>query len=131
MKSWQNSLLCPILFQLQRKIFMDNLASSRCQTCEGKQETLEPEEIAELLKQIPNWQLNSGKTSISRRFEFKGFQKTIFFINALAWIVNQENHHPNLEVGYNYCQVSFTTHAANGLTQNDFICAAKIDKLME
>lgn len=110
---------------------MDDLTSGRCLPCEGKQSSLKPEEIIQFLKQTPKWQTNAEKTAISRRFEFKGFQKTISFINALSWIVNQENHHPTLEVGYNYCQVSFSTHAVNGLTQNDFICAAKIDKLIE
>lgn len=52
------------------------------------------------------------------------------FVNAIAWIANIENHHPDLEVGYNYCRVHFMTHALNGLTHNDFICAAKIDKLL-
>ena len=53
------------------------------------------------------------------------------FVNALAWIANQENHHPDFKVGYNYCHVLFTTHAADGLTENDFICAAKVNQLLE
>ncbi len=110
---------------------MDDLASGRCLPCEGKQDSLKSEDIQQFLKQTPKWQPNAEKTAISRRFEFKGFQKTISFINALSWIVNQENHHPTLEAGYNYCIVTFSTHAVNGLTQNDFICAAKIDKLIE
>jgi 4a-hydroxytetrahydrobiopterin dehydratase len=50
-------------------------------------------------------------------------------VNALAWIVNQESHHPDLKMGYNYCEVTFTTHAIDGLSENDFICAAKVDSL--
>jgi 4a-hydroxytetrahydrobiopterin dehydratase len=111
-------------------MIMGDLSSGRCLPCEGKQGPLKPEAIQQFLQQTPQWQLNAEKNAISRRFEFKGFQKTIGFINALSWIVNQENHHPTLEAGYNYCQVTFTTHAVNGLTENDFICAAKIDKLL-
>ena len=51
------------------------------------------------------------------------------FVNAIAWIANQEGHHPDLSVGYDYCNVLFTTHAIDGLSENDFICAAKVDKL--
>ncbi|HAT8983211.1 TPA: 4a-hydroxytetrahydrobiopterin dehydratase, partial [Legionella pneumophila subsp. pneumophila] len=67
---------------------------------------------------------------IKRAFSFKNFYETMAFVNAIAWIANIENHHPDLEVGYNYCRVHFMTHALNGLTHNDFICAAKIDKLL-
>ena len=53
------------------------------------------------------------------------------FINAMAWIVNQENHHPDFAAGYNYCEVGFTTHAIDGLSENDFICAAKVSALLD
>jgi 4a-hydroxytetrahydrobiopterin dehydratase len=109
---------------------MEDLTSKRCLACEGGQPPLKPSEVQELLLQVPNWRLHENKDSISRRFAFKGFQKNISFINAVAWIVNQENHHPTMEVGYDYCVIRFTTHAVNGLTKNDFICAAKIDKLI-
>jgi 4a-hydroxytetrahydrobiopterin dehydratase len=52
------------------------------------------------------------------------------FVNAVAWIANRENHHPDLKVGYNYCEINYKTHAISGLSENDFICAAKIDKLL-
>ena len=109
---------------------MDDLSTGRCLPCEGGQPPLAPEQIQQYRAQLPEWSLNESKTAISRRFSFKGFQKTISFINAIAWIVNQENHHPTLEAGYDYCIVTFTTHAVKGLTPNDFICAAKIDKLL-
>jgi 4a-hydroxytetrahydrobiopterin dehydratase len=109
---------------------MDDLSAGRCLPCEGGQPPLPADQIQQHLAQLPEWTANDQKTAISRRFTFKGFQKTIGFINALAWIVNQENHHPTLEAGYDYCIVTFTTHAAKGLTRNDFICAAKIDKLI-
>jgi 4a-hydroxytetrahydrobiopterin dehydratase len=68
--------------------------------------------------------------SIRRRFEFKGFYKTMGFVNAMAWVANAENHHPDFSTGYNYCDVTFTTHAIDGLSENDFICAAKINALL-
>lgn len=109
---------------------MDNLSSQRCLPCEGSQPALDHNQVRELIQQLPNWSLTEDQNAISRRFTFKGFQKTIAFINALAWIVNQQNHHPTLEVGYDYCIVTFTTHALKGLSKNDFICASKIDALL-
>ena len=105
------------------------LHTIRCVGCEGGIPALSTEEISQLLQEIPEWQVNAGNTIISRLFEFKGFYKTMAFVNAIAWIANQENHHPDMEVGYNYCLVKFTTHAIHGLTKNDFICAAKVDQL--
>lgn len=105
------------------------LHTIRCVGCEGGIPALSTEEIAQLMPEVLEWQVNTDHTVISRRFEFKGFYKTMAFVNAIAWIANQENHHPDMEVGYNYCLVKFTTHAVNGLTKNDFICAAKINQL--
>ena len=109
---------------------MGNLSKGHCLPCEGGQPPLSGFEVEKHLTQVPEWSLDQSKSSISRRFTFKGFQKTISFINALSWIVNQENHHPVIEAGYDYCVVTFTTHAVKGLSKNDFICAAKIDALL-
>lgn len=107
-----------------------NLTTMKCIPCEGGVAPLNRIQAEDLLKQLNSaWTIDSETKSITRRFEFKGFQKTIGFVNALAWVVNQENHHPDLKVGYNYCEVTFTTHAIDGLSENDFICAAKIDSL--
>lgn len=106
-----------------------DLTEKKCVPCEGGVPALNTTEIQSYLKLTPDWELNSSSTVISRKFEFKGFYKTISFVNAIAWIANQENHHPDLEVSYNSCLVKFTTHAIKGLTDNDFICAAKINKI--
>jgi 4a-hydroxytetrahydrobiopterin dehydratase len=87
------------------------------------------EEAETTMDQVPGWVLGADGASIHRRFEFKGFYKTMSFINAMAWIANAENHHPDFSAGYNFCDVSFTTHAIGGLSENDFICAAKINAL--
>jgi 4a-hydroxytetrahydrobiopterin dehydratase len=108
---------------------MTELHQIRCVGCEGGIPALSTEEVATFIKQTPEWVVSNDGLSIHRQFGFKEFYKTMAFVNAVAWIANQENHHPDMEVGYNYCNIKFTTHAVNGLTKNDFICAAKIDQL--
>jgi 4a-hydroxytetrahydrobiopterin dehydratase len=75
------------------------------------------------------WQLDTESRFIRREYRFRNFQHTMGFVNAIAWIANTADHHPDLEVGYDYCNVRFTTHAIAGLSENDFICAARIDAL--
>jgi 4a-hydroxytetrahydrobiopterin dehydratase len=106
-----------------------DLQSKHCVPCEGGVPKLTKEEVNNLLAKVNHWEASADNTLISRRFTFKGFYKTMAFVNAVAWIANQENHHPDLEVGYNYCVVKYMTHAIGGLSENDFICAAKVDEL--
>lgn len=108
---------------------MSNLDKIRCVGCEGGIPALSADEIKKFVGEVKHWQLTSDNKFIYRQYKFKDFYHTMAFVNAVAWIANQENHHPDLEVGYNYCNVKFQTHAVNGLTQNDFICAAKINNL--
>jgi len=108
---------------------MSDLTGKHCKVCEGGTPPLSAEQTQELLKQTSGWALNDDGTEISRTFEFKNYYKTMAFVNALAWIAHQEDHHPDLEVSYNKCRVRYTTHAVKGLTENDLICAAKIDAL--
>ena len=83
-----------------------------------------------LLKQLKaGWSINAASTEIRREYAFKDFYRTMSFVNAVAHIANREDHHPDLEVGYNYCRIRYSTHAIEGLSENDFICAAKIDTL--
>ena len=108
---------------------MTELHTIRCVGCEGGIPDLEKDEISQLLPQISGWEVSADGKCINRSYQFENFYLTMAFVNAIAWIANQEGHHPDLEIGYNYCHVKFTTHAVDGLTQNDFICAAKINKL--
>jgi 4a-hydroxytetrahydrobiopterin dehydratase len=111
---------------------MGILKDKRCLPCEGGVKPLDKKAVEKLLDQLhTDWHVNETHTEISRRFSFKGYYKTMAFVNAVAWIANQENHHPDLLVAYNYCEVRYTTHAINGLSENDFICAAKVDALMD
>jgi 4a-hydroxytetrahydrobiopterin dehydratase len=79
---------------------------------------------------VRGFALGANGTSISRRFEFKNFHETMAFVNAVAWVSHREDHHPDLKVSYGSCEVTYTTHAVKGLTENDFICAAKINALL-
>lgn len=106
-----------------------DLQSKHCVPCEGGVPALTKDKVETLLTKLNGWTVNAEGTLMTRRFVFKNFYKTMAFVNAVAWIANQENHHPDLEVGYNYCVVHYTTHAIQGLSENDFICAAKVDAL--
>lgn len=108
---------------------MSDLTDKTCKSCEGGVAPLSADAAKKMLGKLAGWQINADNTVITKTFEFKGFYKTIGFVNAVAWIANREVHHPDLEVSYNKCVVKYTTHAINGLSENDFICAAKIDAL--
>ena len=110
---------------------MSNLRQQRCVPCEGGVEPLDRRAAENLLSQAQGWQLNAAANEISRAFDFKNFYETMAFVNALAWIANREDHHPDLEVGYKRCHVRYSTHAIKGLSINDFICAAKINDLTD
>lgn len=110
---------------------INDIENKHCLPCEGGLPPLTKNQIDTLLPAISTWQLNVEATVISREFKFKNFYKTMAFVNALAFMAHRENHHPDLRVGYNYCVVNYTTHAIQGLSENDFICAGKVDKLWD
>ncbi len=108
------------------------LAERRCKPCEGGVLPLDPATVAGLMPALhPDWQLAADGRSIRRAFGFSGYNRTIGFVNAVAWIANTEGHHPDLEVTYKCCVVTWWTHAIDGLSENDFICAAKVDRLID
>ncbi len=100
------------------------LLQKKCQPAAAK---LSPERLAELHAQVPQWKIESGE--LRRTFSFKNYYQTLAFVNATAWISHREDHHPDMEVGYNKVIMRYATHSAGGLTENDFICAAKVDQL--
>jgi 4a-hydroxytetrahydrobiopterin dehydratase len=109
-----------------------DLTAKRCESCEGIGSAMTPEQIKNMMPQLhKGWSVSADQSRIQRAFSFTNFYETMAFVNAVAWIANLENHHPDLEVGYNYCRATFMTHALGGLTLNDFICAAKVDALLE
>lgn len=109
---------------------MSELRQKSCKPCEAGTPPLDRGEAEALLAQVGGWALNDSATEIRRTFKFKNYYETMAFVNALAWIAHREDHHPDLEVGYNRCTVRFSTHAVKGLSENDFICAAKINALV-
>ena len=85
-------------------------------------------QIGHMLKGVQGWAYTGGM--IRKTFDFKNYYQTMAFVNALAWIAHREDHHPDIEVGYKRCHVRYSTHSIGGLSENDFICAAKIDALV-
>lgn len=109
---------------------MSDLESKRCVPCEGGVASFTADEAKKFLTKIDKeWQLDNTNKMITRHYKFANYYETIAFVNAVAWMSHYQNHHPDLEVGYNHCLVRYTTHAINGLSENDFICASKVDHL--
>ncbi|MEJ1965843.1 MAG: 4a-hydroxytetrahydrobiopterin dehydratase [Gammaproteobacteria bacterium] len=109
---------------------MTELNEKKCVPCEGGVAALTKAEAERLRSKLsPEWQLTDDAKLIRREFTFRDFYRTMSFVNAIAHIANIEDHHPDLEVGYGYCRVVYSTHAVKGLSENDFICAAKIDRV--
>ena len=106
------------------------LSSRRCQPVLP---AATPDDVGRMLALLPDWTVQDGK--LVRAFSFKDHYETLAFVNALAWISHVEDHHPELTVTYNRCTVRYDTHSVNdgrgGLSDNDFICAAKVDALYE
>lgn len=109
---------------------MSDLAERKCKPCEGGVDPLSAGQAGELMAALhADWQISNAGKAICRSFEFPGFGKTIAFANAVAWIATVEGHHPKMTISYGSCHVLFTTTAIDGLSDNDFICAAKIDRM--
>ena len=106
---------------------MSDLVNKRCKPCEGGVAPYNAQQVQEMLAQLKGWIVEDGK--LVRLYPFKNYHETMAFVNALAWISHREDHHPDLAVGYNKCRVEYMTHAVGGLSENDFICAAKCDAL--
>lgn len=110
----------------------NSLNEQKCIACEGEVQALNAEQIKNLLPQLAHeWQVDKANKILYRDFHFKNYYQTMAFVNALAWIAHQQGHHPDLSVHYNKCVVQWNTHAIDGLSINDFICAAKTDQLLQ
>ncbi len=111
---------------------MSELAKKRCIPCEGGVKPLDPTQAGQLLKQLSSdWKLVRDGTAVEATFQFKNYYQTTAFVNAAAYVAHREDHHPDISFGYKTCTVTYWTHASNGLTENDFICAAKTDELLK
>lgn len=109
---------------------MDDLTHKSCKPSAPGTPPLSRDQARALLAQTAGWSLNDAATELSRGFKFKNYYETMAFVNALAWIAHREDHHPDIEVGYNRCHVRFSTHSIKGLSENDFIGAAKLNALL-
>jgi 4a-hydroxytetrahydrobiopterin dehydratase len=111
---------------------MSELAKKKCKPCEGGVPPLLPDKAQELLKQLkPGWMLIDGGRMLANTYTFKDFVETINFVNKIAAVAEEEQHHPDLTISYNNLGVELMTHAIGGLSENDFILAAKIDEIQK
>lgn len=106
-----------------------SLAAQHCQPRKGAEHALSRAEAEQRLDLLAGWALSDDGRFISKDFRFRDFHRTMAFVNAVAWIAHVEDHHPDLDVGYGHCLIRFNTHDVGGLSENDFICAAKVEAL--
>ncbi len=106
-----------------------DLRKGKCRTCEGGLDKMTGEAIASRLSELSGWIMQGN--GLIRDFHFRNFYETMAFVNAVAWIADREDHHPDMEVGYAHCLLRYSTHALGGITENDFVCAAQVNRLLE
>ena len=113
---------------MKRKKPKKSVGIRRCKPCEGGLRPKTVVEIAAALRSLPGWHYEDGK--IVRTFHFENYDETVSFVNAVAWIARRQNHHPVIGFDYRNCAVRYSTHAIRGISDNDFLCAARINLLM-
>ncbi|MBI2550420.1 4a-hydroxytetrahydrobiopterin dehydratase [Candidatus Woesearchaeota archaeon] len=111
---------------------MDDLAQKKCVPCEGGTPPMPVDEAMKLLPQVQQWRLAevSGINAIERKLKFKDFAEAMKFVNKVAAVAEEQGHHPDIKISWNRVTLQLTTHAIKGLSENDFIMAAKIDELL-
>lgn len=107
-----------------------DLADLHCQPRKGREHALDAAQVTDLLRQLQSWQLRDDGMAIIKDFKFADFHHTLGFINAVGFMANHEDHHPDIEAGYGHCQLLWSTHDVGGLSLNDFICAARVEALL-
>jgi 4a-hydroxytetrahydrobiopterin dehydratase len=110
----------------KRRIVM-TFADLRDQPCDPKPAAVDADRAAELVGLLPGWELAAGE--VAKTFRFENYHQTMAFANAVAWVAHRQDHHPEMEVGYNRCRVRYSTHSVGGLSDNDFASAAKVEAL--
>lgn len=109
---------------------MTDLVNKKCVPCEGGVPPFTPQQTVEYKKQIKDiWQVIEDGHKLQAKFKFKDFKEAMLFVNKVADIAEEEQHHPNIEIFYNIVKITLWTHAIAGLFENDFIIAAKIDQI--
>jgi 4a-hydroxytetrahydrobiopterin dehydratase len=110
---------------------MSELAQMRCKPCEGGTPPLSDEEAALLIEQVPGWDWKPGENRLTRRFKFKDFREAMLFVNSVAGLAEQQGHHPDIYISWNRVRLELTTHIIKGLSENDFIVAARVNALVD
>lgn len=110
-------------------IKIHDFRNKNCVPCEGGVPPLSSDDAREYLTSLSGWELDSESKKISKKFSFKDFVQAMVFVNMVAVIAEAEGHHPDIAVSYNKVTCELTTHAIGGLSENDFIVAAKIDAI--
>jgi 4a-hydroxytetrahydrobiopterin dehydratase len=106
------------------------LATQHCQPRKGKENALDEAATAALLPMVHGWKLTEQRDALVKDYRFENFHHTLAFINAVGFMANHEDHHPDIEAGYGHCKLRWSTHDVGGLSLNDFICAARVDALL-
>jgi 4a-hydroxytetrahydrobiopterin dehydratase len=106
---------------------MSELTQKYCRACEAGTPPMSMEEAHDLIEQVPGWEL--GENKLTRRFKFKNFREAMAFVNRVAELAEDEGHHPDIHISWNRVRLDLTTHAIKGLSENDFIMAAKTNDL--
>jgi 4a-hydroxytetrahydrobiopterin dehydratase len=109
---------------------VETLSKRKCRPLSGAEHLLSSDRVSGYLQALSGWELVENGLAIRKTFPFGNYHQTMAFVNALAYIAHQEDHHPDLSVHFNRCVVRFSTHDVGGLSQNDFICAAKAQSLI-
>ena len=107
---------------------MSDLASKTCVPCRGGTPPLKGEELDDLRRQVPEWEVVE-EHHLRRRFRSKNFREALGFVNRVGELAEEQGHHPNVTFGWGYAEVTIFTHKIYGLTESDFILAAKINEL--
>ncbi len=110
---------------------LSELLNQHCEEINKGTKALIIPAIESNLSQLEGWEAPLNYAEINKTFSFKNYHQTIAFVNAVTWIANKEDHHPEICFGYNQCKITLTTHNAKGLTMNDMIMAAKINALLD
>ena len=110
---------------------LDELQKQNCKPLKGSEHALHPDEKHRLIVELPGWRFGDGEADIGKEFKFPDFVHALSFVNAIGWIAEKENHHPDIELSWGKCAVRLSTHDVGGLSINDFISAAKIEALVD
>ena len=108
----------------------NTLVSKKCLPCEGGLPPLSAEEIERLQKEVPKWEVMNGH-HLKRRFKFKNFAEALAFVNSVGALAETENHHPSIRFGWGFAEITTFTHVIDGLSENDFILAAKMEAVLK